>query len=243
MPTTSANIAGTPGPFAVAGHGTRPWPYGSSRVYKIDEIKPKKKKKGEKLNYGQVGMLYVNTKGHVTEAFTEPVGNPKDGLWKIPKLGKIGVWRTVRGRRHFFPVDGSSPIPKMHGGKKKAAASGGGSAPKKKKKKGGLLSKIMGLLGGGGGASASAKDVKPKKSGKGSKKKSGGGKGIPNREGLASSTDDMILKASRSKSGKKMVGPLKAMKAALKDGDEGAFRKAEASLAKATSKLSKRKGH
>lgn len=233
MTTTSANIASVPRPFAVAGHGTRPWPYGSAKVYKVDEIRPKKKKKGEKLYYGQVGMLYVNTKGQVTEAYSVPVGQPGDGLWKIPSLGKVGVWRTIKGRRYFFPVDGSGPIPKIPGSKKGGASKG--KAPKKKK---GILSKIMGLIGGGGGAKATVKDVKPPSS----KSPKEGKKKIKGAKEMLKKTDALLLKAQRSKGGKKVVGSLKKMQKALKSGDEKAFKKAEASLARSTQKLAKRKG-
>jgi len=260
MTTTSGNIAGTVQPFVVAGHGTRPWPYGSARVFKIDEIKPGKKKKREKLYYGQVGMLYLNTRGQVQEAFTEPVGKKGDNLWKIPSLGKIGVWRTVRGKRHFFPVDGSSPIPKIRGGEEKkgapkgAKAQGGGSAPKKKGILGRIMDKISSALGGGGGAASKVKDVKGPSKKSGGAKKTSGGKGkkgkkekkaeskIPGRDDTLNQTDSMILKASRSKSGKRLMPALKGMQAALRSDDPVAFKKAEASLAKATKKLAKKKG-
>ena len=243
--TTSANIAGVPGHFAVAGHGTRPWPFGNAKVYKIDEIRPGKKKKKEKLYYGQVGMLFVNTKKSVQEAYTQRVGKPEDGLWKIPSLGKIGVWRTIKGNRYFFPVDGSSPIPKLRGGAKVKGKGAPGknlyADPKKKKK--GLLSKILGLIGGGGGAKASAKDVKPKTKGKGKSDSPKKGKSnIPGGKDMLGQADDMLLKAQRSKGGKSLVGSLKKMQAALQDDDPKAFKKAEASLAKATSKLAKKRG-
>lgn len=208
--TTSANIAGTIKPFAVAGHGRRDWPYGNSKVYKIDEIVPKKKRKSSKLYYGQVGMLYVNTGGQVQEAYTEPVGKPKDNLWKIPSLGKVGHWRTVRGRRRFFPVDGSGPIPKIPGGKKG---------------KSGILSKIAGLFG------------KKKK-----KKADSFSKDVSVSDTLKK-IDGVLSKAKGAKGGgKQMVGPLKKMKAALANGDDKAFKKAEASLSAATKKLAKKKG-
>jgi hypothetical protein len=269
--TTSANIATVPQPFAVAGHGTRPWPYGVAKVYKVDEIKPKKKKKKEKINYGAVGMLYVGQiesieegtevgqaimkskrkgpKAKVVDApagkkkgFTEPVGNPKDGLWKIPSLGKIGVWRTVKGRRYFFPVDGSAPIPKIPGAKKGGAPGQGGENKYKKvgeKKKKGLLDRIKDFFGGGGGAKATVKDVKPKK-GNGKKKK--GKTNIPDGQDMLDKVEEMMLKASRSKGGRKVAGALKKMQAALKSDDPDAFKKAEVALAKATMKLQKKKG-
>ena len=178
--TTSANIAGTIQPFAVAGHGTGPWPYGKVKIYKIDEIKPsKKKKKGDKLYYGQVGMLYVGTDGKVQEAYTEPVGDPKDNLWKVPSLGKVGQWRTIKGRRYFFPIDGSGPVPKIPGAKK--TKKGGGTGLK------GLFSKL-------------ADKFKGKKSKTFSTKSSIGD--------MSKKIDSLLVKAKRSKGGKAMKGPL-----------------------------------
>jgi|GEM_PF-2802747 len=253
MTTTSGNIAGTPQPFAVTGGGTRPWPYGKARMYKVDEIRPRKKKKVDNDNYGQVGMLYV---GQLGEAYTTAVG---DGFWKINSTGKIGVWRTIRGKRYFFPSDGSGSTPKIPGGKKKESKStnkSGGSATPKKKKKGilgAIMSKISGALGGGGGAKASARDVKPKKAKKGTGRASGGSGGtkknkktgktkIPDNKKTLDSVEAMMLKASRNKGGRKLGGALKKMQKALKDDDPKAFKAAEQSLAMATAKLAKKRG-
>jgi len=251
--TTSANIAGTPQPFAMTGSGTRPWPYGAARVYSVADMKPGKKRKKKDQGYGTVGMLYVGKIGEMTEVYTEPVGNPKDNLWKIPKLGKIGVWRTVRGRRHFFPVDGSGPIPKIPGAKKKGAsgknlyAKMSGDKPKKK---GGILGKILskvtGMLGGGGGAKAGLKDAKPKAAKSKPKAGSGAQKGkketIPNRNGMLKDVESMMLQARRSKGGSGVASALKKMQKALQSDDGDAFKDAESSLARATQKLAKKRG-
>jgi len=252
MMTTSANIAGTPQPFAVTGHGTRPWPYGSAKIYRVDDLKPRKKKKSVKRP-GGIGMLYVGTIG---EAYTEPVGNPKDGFWKIPSLGKIGVWRTIRGKRYFFPVDGSSSIPKVPGGGEKGSGpkikvGKKWTAPKKKKKGilGAIMDKIKGALGGAGGAKAKVKPVKPKGGKKGAGGASGGDKPknkgnakIPGGDKMLTDVEEMMLKASRSKGGRKVGSALKKMQSALKSDDPKAFKKAEQSLAMATAKLAKKRG-
>jgi len=237
MTTTSGNIAGTIQPFAVAGSGTRPWPYGKAKIYRVDDLKPGKKKK-KKKEYSDLGMLYVGTMEDMQEAYTVRVGDPKDNMWKIPKLGKVGVWRTVRGRRYFFPVDGSGPIPKVKGSEGKAV---GKNLHAKKPEKKGLLKRMMGLLGGGGGAKASLKDVKPK-GGKAADSKGGESAGGGEAAGSEASEKvaSLIAKAGQSKSGKKVMPALKAMQSAMKSGNAKALKKAESKLAKATQKLAKR---
>jgi len=234
--TTSANIAGTVRPFMRVGSGMVMWPYGKGGMYKVDEIRPcKDKKKCSKAPYGQIGVIHV---GMIGEAFTEPVGNPKDGFWKIKKTGKIGVWRTIKGRRYFFPVDGSSPTPKVRGKKKAAASSGGGGGAPKKKKGilGQIMDKISSALGGGKGTKVGLKDVKPKKA------KEKGPTSIEGGDEMLKDVESIMLKASRSKDGKKVGGALKKMQAALKSDDPDAFKKAEQALAMATAKLAKKKG-
>jgi hypothetical protein len=227
-------------------------------MYSVADLKPKKKRKKKDQGYGGVGVLYVGKIGEMTETYTEPVGDPKDNLWKIPKLGKIGVWRTIRGRRYFFPNDGSGPLPKIPGGKKEGAsgknlyAKMSGDKPKKK---GGILGKILskvtGMLGGGGGAKGGLKDVKPKgekpkpakpKSESEGAEKKGQGGSIPNRKGMLKDVESMMLQARRSKGGSGVASVLKKMQKALQDDDEGAFKSAESSLARATQKLAKKRG-
>jgi len=225
MTTTSANIAGVMVPLGMVRRDL--WPYSKTKIYNMDSMKPKGKKK-KKKPYS--GMMYIDTSKYVNEGkkYTVPVG---DGKWKVPSLGKVGVWRMAAGRRMFFPDDGSAPTPSIPSGKAKK----------------GFLSKLAGLIG-GLARGMSSKDVgmsnpaekakkasKPVKKAKKKKKMKGSKK-------LLQKVDEVMLKASRTKGGRKLAGPLKAMKAALEDGDEKAFRKAEASLAKASQKLAKRKG-
>lgn len=105
--TISANIGSFMVPLGIISKGNRPWMAKSGKMYKVDDLKPKKKKK--KKTYEDLGMLQVEG------AFTVPHGDPEDNKWKIPKLKKVGVWRTIRGRRYFFPDDGSGSIPNIPG--------------------------------------------------------------------------------------------------------------------------------
>lgn len=267
--TTSTNIAGTITPFVMLRRGDQAWPYGKKKVFHIDEINPgKKPKKSELLYYGEIGMIKVESiKSELgEEKITVPVGRKEDGFWKHLKSGKIGVWRTVKGNRYFFPTDGSGPIPKMRGvkGGGKPGASGKSLYKSKEKKPSGIFDRIKGWisskLGGGGGATASLKDVKPKGGGRGvekaptkmtPKKSESGGKktekkksekkkeNIPGRKKTLEKVESMLIQARRSKRGGKVVGALRKMQAALKSDDADAFRKAEEALAKATKKLEK----
>jgi len=208
--TTSANIDGVVKPLGMV---RRDFHYGSGRVYTIGEITPRRKKK--KTGYAKVGMIRIESAGPVEEAsFTKPYGAKKDNLWLTGKKG--GVWRTIRGRRYFFPLDGSSPTPTVKGGKKKGK---------------GILAKVLGVVGIGG----------PKKKKKKSKSRESAA-GIEQASDAMKKTTELLRKAKGSKGGKAVTGPLKAMQKALQNDDAKAFKKAEKSLQKAAQKLAKRKG-
>lgn len=239
MTTTSANIATVVKPIGMVQRGFR---YGSGRIYPVSEIVPRKK--NNTLGYGQVGMIRVESVDsvrHIGEGITEPYGKKKNNVWIHKKTKKIGVWRTIRGRRYFFPFDGSKPTPDVKGG----------DAPKKK----GLLAKILGIAGIGVGKKkkpSSAKTSKTKHGkalgksgkalGKAEKATRAGLSGEKGYEDTLKKTREMIKKASKSKGGKAVVGPLKAMEKALQDDDYKGFMKAQKALKKASVKLAKRKG-
>jgi hypothetical protein len=223
---------------------TAPVPYGDKAILHIDEIKPKKKKKGDKLHYGQVGMLQIG------EAFTEPVGRKEDNLWKLKDKGKIGVWRTVRGNRYFYPDDGSGPIPPMRGVKDK------GKADAKAAFKGKSPAEISGEVraaelemekafpAGAEGDEGGKEPAKKKGAQKGAEKPSGGDdddSNIPNRDSLMDKVMDMLEYASGKKGAGALKGALNQMLAALKKDDPKAFVKASAALKKAVKKLKKKK--
>lgn len=110
---TSSNVANYIIPIGMV---SREWKYMDGKIYKLNSLKPKKNKK-RLDDYGNIGIMYIDINGNLKqESFTEPVGN---GLWRIPSLKKVGIWRTIRGKRYFFPNDGSGPIPKMKKDNKK----------------------------------------------------------------------------------------------------------------------------
>lgn len=196
---TTANV-----PYYIKGRKCK-----SGNVYKTNVSKKKKKKEDV-----------------ISEAFTVPV---KGGLWKVPKLGKVGVWRTVNGRRYFFPKDGSGPTPNFPWAKK-------GISLKKIAKS--AIKKIVGVAKGNKKSFKKDESASSKKTNKKKEKKTK----IPDRDKTLDQVEELMLKASRSKGGKKLLGVLKNMQSALKSDNPGEFRKAEADISKAARKLSKRKG-
>lgn len=225
--TTSANIKGTVQPFVAGNWQNKAWPYGNKKVYTVDELKPRGGGKKKRFAYGETGMLYVTNEGQMAEAYTSLVDKEKN-LWKI-KGGKVGHWRTVRGKRYFFPKDGSGPIPPVPG-----------STQTKKK---GLLGKLLGKIKPGGGTSAS--DVFKAAAAAGAKKNAQDRKGnkgndqVANIDAMAKKVDGMLSKIGK-KGNKGTIKALKQMKKALDSGDPDAFKKANANLASAGAKMAKK---
>jgi hypothetical protein len=101
--TTSTNISGVIKPLG--GVLRRQVP---GKVYDIDEITPTgTKKKKRKKKGGVFEMLSFDGELLFFEARRDR---------KHTVNGKAGVWRTVRGRKHFFPDDQSGPIPPIKKG-------------------------------------------------------------------------------------------------------------------------------
>lgn len=84
-----------------------PWPYGNALV-PIKKLK-KKKRKNEDNNFlfMDYGNLLIIESFVLEEWENKNVGDDK---WKVTPPGKVGKWRTVRGRKMFFPDDGSQPV-------------------------------------------------------------------------------------------------------------------------------------
>lgn len=97
MTTTSSNIAGVIRP--IGGKLKRQVP---GRIYDIDEITPTGSKKQKKKCQCVLELLSIGDEVLLVEASSKT---------KSVVNGKTGVWRTIRGRRHFFPDDGAGPIP------------------------------------------------------------------------------------------------------------------------------------
>jgi len=162
--TTSANIAGVPTGFAPVPRGGA-WPYSKKKIWHIDDLKPGKKPKiGSKMHYGQVGMLLL-TRGGISEDLTEAKAKVKDiktgKKVKSPQVvdkpgkqqdkyeykGKVGVWRTIMGKRYFFPDDGSESIPPMKKGVKAKLGKDADDAVKSHKRNAAMLDKVITGLG------------------------------------------------------------------------------------------------
>jgi hypothetical protein len=95
MTTTSLNIATIPRPI---GKPLRRQPIPGC-VYNLDDfIIGKKKKKKRKCVFELISI-----------GDTVLLEEKKEKKYKVN--GKIGVWRTIKGRHIFFPDDGSGPIP------------------------------------------------------------------------------------------------------------------------------------
>lgn len=111
---TTANVATVVVPLGVSKRAALA--YTKPGVYSVDTLKPKKKKK-RSLYYGEIGMMPIYRGESLSEGeFTRPVG--KDGnKWELVDSGKIGVWRTIKGKRYFFSDDGSGPVPSIPEGK------------------------------------------------------------------------------------------------------------------------------
>lgn len=73
----------------------------SGKMYKVDDILKNKKVKKKKTGMYELcdieGLVLVESK--------------KDRKYRVN--GKMGVWRTIKGRYYFFPDDGSDTIPPM----------------------------------------------------------------------------------------------------------------------------------
>jgi hypothetical protein len=93
MTTLSGNIASIVKP--IGDPLRRPVP---GSVYDIGIFTPVKKKKKKKKVYE-----LVNSGGAVL------LEEKKEKKYKVD--GKLGVWRTIKGRHYFFPDDNSGPIP------------------------------------------------------------------------------------------------------------------------------------
>jgi len=227
----SANIGGVITPVGMSARGNgAPCSGNMYKVRKKDKKDPRGKGrgigKGKGLGplgagrggmrrYEDIGMIPIGDSGHLHEEVlsekkwkTTPVGK---GKWKLN--GKVGVWRTIRGNRYFFP-DKGSPTPPIRGSKK------------------GLLSRVLGAVkkavsGKKAASTITAKGKKP------SKKKT---------KELAKNIGAMIKKAGGDKKNKGLVKTLKKMDQALKSGDEKGFAKAQRELGRHTKKLKKRKG-
>ena len=100
MTTTSADIPAIPRPI---GKPLRRQPM-PGYVYNLDAFVPYNKKKKKKK---RVYELVSTEDGILIEA-------KKEKKYKVD--GKVGVWRTIKGRHYFFPDDGSGPIPPFHFG-------------------------------------------------------------------------------------------------------------------------------
>lgn len=103
MTTTSSNIARVIKPFG--GVLKRQVP---GRICDIDEIAPtgtKKKKCKRKCCVFEI----LSIDGEIL--FVEATRSRKHMV-----NGRAGVWRTIRGRKHFFPDDSSGPIPPIKKG-------------------------------------------------------------------------------------------------------------------------------
>lgn len=78
------------------------------KMHSVDSLKPKKKKKKRKP-YSEMGIIRMASGQELTEkTISKDLG---DGKFEFE--GKVGVWRTIRGKRYFFPDDGSDPTPKI----------------------------------------------------------------------------------------------------------------------------------
>jgi len=96
MTTTTANIASYAVPLGSPIRRVYP-----GRVYGAEDFFPKKKKKKKRAK-GVYELFMVGD-----EVLVEAVVPGR----KYTLNGKTGVWRTVRGRKHFFPDDKSGTIP------------------------------------------------------------------------------------------------------------------------------------
>jgi len=105
MTTTSANIAHVVTPL-----GKPLRRFAPGMVYDLGKLKKKKKKNKTESVYE-----VFTIDGHV---LVEGIGTAIKKLFakkeKKHKIdGKIGVWRTIKGKHYFFPDDKSGPIPPM----------------------------------------------------------------------------------------------------------------------------------
>jgi hypothetical protein len=177
---------------------------------------------------------------------------------KYEYKGKVGVWRTIAGKRYFFPDDGSGSIPPMSSKVKKKLGKDAEKAKKKaakarkKEKVSGLKTQIA--LAKAGGMKAKAKRLKGKlkatkkgdvgalKSMQRAEKESAG---VAAEKKMLPKIRAMIKKAMQ-KGNRAVVSVLKKMEAAIKKGDGNAFKKAAAQLprviAQTRKKVEKTKG-
>ena len=215
--TTSANIANVVVPIGMVRRGGRLCPVGELKI---------KKKKSPIVSYAREGMIEIGKNRNLDEAYTVPIGKKGDNKWKIPSIGKVGSWRTIRGKRYFFPDDGSSPVPKIRGVENKVS----GKNLYDDGKKNGVIKKISDFLSG----KATIKDVKPKVD------KNKKNKGNKFASDLSDKIDNM-LKTKAAKENRKISSSLKKMKKAAKKGDKKGFEKANRSLEKIISKMEKKR--
>lgn len=98
--TTTANIASYVVPLGMVAREPH-----SGRVWSVDELKGKSKV-GKAKKLSELGLVAVVKGRQMSESISKPIG---DGRFELN--GKIGVWRTIRGRKYFFPEDGSVNMP------------------------------------------------------------------------------------------------------------------------------------
>lgn len=248
--TTSANIAGVPGPFAPVPRGGA-WPYSKKRIWTLDELKPKKKKARSTPFYGQMGMLLLRRES--LEEVKSPIVTDKPGKKKdtYKFKGKVGVWRTIAGKRFFFPSDGSGSTPRMN---RKDKAKLGKDARRAEKDQDRKAATISGLKSGlkdrladaksqgmSGRAKRIKKQIKAVKSGDLTAAGDVGKKSMwaEYAENELLPKVQAMMKKAKANDNKAAFAVLAKMEAAIKKGDEKAFKRASAGLKKAIKKTTK----
>lgn len=120
-------LSGNAGPYMKPLGYVMPPPFPGSGL--IDVSKLKKRAKRNRYETGVRGLVKMES---LVEETTKEVS---PGVWEFK--GKKGVWRTIKGRRYFFPQDGD-PIPPLP-----EKGYGGGWAERAKKE---LLPKVEAML-------------------------------------------------------------------------------------------------
>jgi len=123
MTTLSGNVGSYTKPFGYV----MPMPFPLSRFVDVGVLKKRAKRNPYETTV--TGIVKLES---LVEAVTKEVS---PGVWEF--RGKKGVWRTIRGRRYFFPKNGD-PIPPLP-----EKGYGGGWAERAKKK---MLPKVEAIL-------------------------------------------------------------------------------------------------
>lgn len=215
--TLSTNIAAYPKPFAMK--NPNPYPIGNSSLVNTAKLKPKKTKKtprpSEPKNPGwrlvkfedllPIDEAEIAAVMQLLEKFTEHV---RDDIWKVGDVE--GRWRTVHGRRTFFPTSGGKPFPERPYMKSKKVKAAEAKEAEKARVKGEKDK-----------AKSAERDTKTSEKTKATNWK--------NAESLAKEAE----RTMKSGVSRKVKAHLSAFVAAVKSRDEGAVKKASSDLAKA----------